>query len=1182
MAKYCATCGLPLPSLAQSSDNKNKAASTVKKYNRPAALKTPRFYSVATGENEGSQKTGSRVTATSVKPEENAPVSSSEASVPAQQNGDKHEVSDDYDLHRRATWSKIVTYKTPRVEPTPVIPITTIPSPPPVIPKPALPPPPPPPAQPGRVPPKEPRRVPTHLYSWISILVLAGLLLGGIFGIVASLGRGILGQPSHTTGTLTLQVIPATVAPGGIITLHGSNFSPSGHVKLYRDTNVEIVDTGGANIIQAGEKGSFSDTVIVDPAWGAGPHIIRAEDAILHKPASFTIMVTGQSASLRPAHLLFSMNAIDFGSGDQATNSTQVITLSNAGGGQISWQATTTQAWLLISPTSGTFAGGQNMPVVIAVDRSNLKVGSYPAGVIFTSNAGQYTIPVKMSVTQLQPGHEAVLQLTPPVLSFSGIDGSASPPGQVVTVSNPGVRPLQWSASSSTSDGFNWLSVYPQSGTVNTGNSQPVAVSVNSNALLPGVYSGWVTFTNQASEAVKGSPQTVFVSVTIVPQCTIQVSPGSLTFAGVYLQPQPAPKIINVGVTQGCSTLLHWSASVTTNQGGPWLKIGITAGVTPAHPSVAVSATGLTPGTYTGSVFFSTPAGTQTLPVTFIMGKPTTPIMATTPALLAFSGIVGQPNPIPQAATVANSGGGTLTWQATATTAVGGAWLSVTPTGILISHQSATITVTATLLATLIPGTYNGTITITGTDSLGKPAAGSPQSIPVTFVVQAPCTIKATPPALTFQGVIGQPNPVAQPATIGASGACANALNWTDAVSTTPAGGTWLTTTPATGIVGLTTPSATNVGVVLAGLTAGTYSGTITITAIDSVTKTAVGTPQTIAVTLTVQPACTLQLPSVAGETFTTEAGSNPAAQTFTIGVIGGCLGAVAITPTATMGTGTGWLAVSPAPATVASGTGATFTVTVTSAALAAGSYTGSISLAAVDGGIAITGSPQTVGVTLNVLAPPALTAGPGLTFNVITGTSPQPITIANNGGEPLNWTAVLGAGAPGFVSLSAGAGTNLAGGTSTTVNVIVNATGVPGGSTFTTSVIISAIDPITNLAVTGSPSTVSITINIAPPQMALSANSLTFTTTVGNNPAAQPITIQNTGGDTLTWAAGAPSAVWLTVSPTSGSDTASQSAPITFNVNVAGIAAGTSTATVVITPSAGAAVTVTVTLTVN
>jgi len=1156
-AKYCATCGLPLLSSAPSSNNNNKATRTVKRYNRPASLKVPRFYTMTTGENEGTQETGSRGSATSVTLEQHATLFEKEAFAPEQQ----FEISDDYDIHRRATWSKIVTYKTPRVEPAPVIPVTAIPPPPPL-------------AQPGKVPPKEPRRVPIHLFSWLSVVVLAGLLLGGIFGIALSFGRGILGQPSHTTGMFTLQVVPSTVALGGIITLRGSNFRPSGRVGLTRDTNIKLVDTGGAKIIHADKAGSFRDTAIVDPAWGAGSHIIRAEDASSHKSATFPIMVTGQSTSLRPAHLLFSMKAIDFGSGDQASNSTQVITLSNAGGGQISWQARTTQAWLLSSPKSGTFASGQNMQVVIAVARANLKVGPYAASVIFTSNAGAYTLPVKMSVTKLQPGNEAVLQLTPPVLSFSGFDGGASPPGQVVTVSNPGVRPLQWGASASTSDGFNWLSVSPPSGTVTIGNSQPVTVSVNSNALLPGVYSGWVTFTSQGSEAVKDSPQTVYVSVTILPQCSIQVSPGSLTFTGVYSQPQPAPKIINVGVIQGCSTPLQWSASVVTNQGGSWLKIGSTAGVTPAYPTVAVSAAGLAPGTYTGYVLFSSSAGTQTLPVTFIMAQTTTPSMATTPALLAFKGIIGQPNATPQGVSVANSGSGALTWRATAATAVGGAWLSVTPaTGILIAHQSATITVAATPLATLIPGTYNGTITITGTDSLGNPAAGSPQSIPVTFVVQAPCTIAATPAALTFQGVAGQPNPAPQPVTIGASGACANALSWTAA-----AGGTWLTTTPATGTVSTTASSATNVGIVLKGVPAGTYSSTVTITAIDSVTQKSVGTPQAIKVTLTVQPACTLQAPSITGETFATESGSNPAAQTFTIGVIGGCLGAVTITPTATRG----WLAVSPATAQVTSGSSATFTVTVTSAKLAARSYSGSISLAAVDGGIAITGSPQTVAVTLNLLAPPALSAGPALTFNVLTGTSPQAITIANTGGEPLNWTAALGAGAPSFVSLSAGGGTNLAGGTSTNINVIVDATGVQGGSTFTTSVIISAIDPATGQAVAGSPSTVPITINIAPPQMAASATSLTFTTTAGTNPAAQPITIQNTGGGTLTWTAGAPSAAWLSVTPATGSDTSQASSTVTFGVDVTSLSAGTYTATVAITPSAGSAATMTVTLTVN
>lgn len=1093
---------------------------------------------------------------------------------------DKPEEYNDEEWQRRATWEKVVTYKTPRVSlkqvtPPPIPAITMPPS---GSPPPAL-------VGIRKTPPKKPPRIPTQLFSWISLIVLVGLLLGGVFGVIVSFGHGILSRSSHSSGPLTLQVTPSTIALGGIITLHGTNFSSSTRVGLTLDSNITLIDTNGASIIRADANGSFSDTALVDPSWGAGPHVIHAEDAMKHKSASFTVTVTGKGTSLRPAHLLFSMNAIDLGSGDQATNNTQKITLSNVGGGQITWQATATQSWLQISPKSGTFSYGQSMQVIVASDRSNLQVGSYSASLIFTSNTGQATLPVKMRVTQLQPGHEPVLQLTPAVLSYTATDGGSSPPAQIVTVSNPGVLALQWDATSATNDGSSWLTVSPSSGTVTKGSSQAAIISVNTSIMLPGFYSGWVTFASKGIVAAKNSPQTLYVSLVVLPQCGIQVSPGALTFAGVYLQPPPAQKIINVGVSQGCSSALNWSAFATTSSGGKWLGIGLTRGVTPSYPSVSVSTTGLKPGTYSGSVILSWSGGSQTIPVTLIVGQPTTPIITAAPATLPFSGIIGQVGLIPsQNITLTNTGGGTLTWQATAATAVGGAWLAIAPaTGSLASKLAATITVKPTLLATLQAGTYNATITITGTDSLGHPAAGSPVSIPVSFVVQAPCAIATAPPALVFQGVAGQPNPLAQVASITAGGACANALTWTATIATTPVGGTWLTATPATGTVSLKVPSTTSVGVATAGLASGTYTGKVTLTAIDSVTKVAVGKPQVIAVTLTLQPVCTLQPPSVAGETFSSSVGTNPATKTFTVGVIGACTGNVTITPTATMASGTSWLAVSPATATLASGTSTTFTVTVASAALAAGSYTGLISLAAVNGGIAITGSPQTVGVTLTVLAPPALTAGPGtLNFNVSTGLLSQPVTISNTGGQPLNWTAALGTGAPSYVSLSATSGTGLAGGATTTVNVIVNATGVPGGTTVSTSVVISATDPNTGLAVTGSPSTVAITVTIPPPQMALSANALTFTTTAGTNPTAQTINLQNIGGDTLTWTAGTPSQPWLAVTPATGSDTAGQTTPLTFAVDVTGMTAGTYTATVLITPSAGTAVTVNVTLTIN
>lgn len=1155
-ANFCAICG---ETLAPS-----PASNTVKVSDRPRALKIPYFFSLENVEGVSPIDSSSLETVKFAQRSShfsfNSSVAIAEASIDVLERTDDYS-SDDDEIRHNKNWHKIVDTRPVRTPSLPRIPVS-MPHTPAPLPLPS-----------EYLLTQESRRtfpkLPPALFFWVSILLLAAVIGGGLFGVAVTLGRGILGGTLPRHNEVALQITPSSVALGAIITIRGTNFTPRGNVGLTRDSAIPIVDTGSNTIIHANNKGSFTDTVIVDPEWLAGSHIIRAEDALMHKIAAFTIMVTGHSPSLRPAYLLLSISSLDLGSGDQATNSTKTITLTNAGGGQISWQTATTAPWLLLTPKSGTFSTGQSIQVTVAADRSNLQPGSYNAQAIFTSTAGKATLPVKMKTTLLEAGHEPVLQITPAVLSFTASDGGISPPGQVVTVSNPGALPLQWSAS--VSGGNGWLSASPFSGNLTNGGSQAVRININSSRLLPGIYNGVITFSGQG--IVKDSPQKTFVSLTIAPQCALQASPGSLAFSGVYLQPAPAAKIISLNGAQSCSAPLQWSAVATTNIGGHWLNISPAAGTTPSYPSISVNPAGLGPGVYNGSIFFSSATGTQTLPVSFTVGQPTTPILTTAPSTMGFSATVGQPQPASQAITITNTGGGTLNWQATATTSFGGAWLAVSSnSGSLASSQSISVNVTATIISGLTPNTYTGTVTITGTASTGSSAIGNPQSIPVSFKVQPPCTIAAAS-ALTFTGVAGQANLAAQQAAITANGTCANPLNW---IATPSA--TWITTIPASGSVSLSASSTTGIGISLAGLAPNTYIGHVTITAVDSVTQQSVGTPQIITVTLSLQPPCTLQAPSVSGETFNSEVGSNPAAQTFTIGIIGACTGNVTITPTATQS----WLSVTPPSAVITTG-GATFTVTVTSSSLAAGNYSDSISLAAVNKGITITGSPQAVSVALNVLAAPSLTAGPAsLTFNVATGTTSQPIGISNTGAEPLNWTAALASGTPSFVSLSATSGTNLAGGANASVNVIVNATGVAGGSTFTAGVTISAIDPLTGNVVAGSPVTVTVTINVAAPAMQLSGVALNYSTTANVNPTAQSITVTNIGGDGLTWQAGAASQTWLALGLTSGNVTSQTSSPISFNVNVAGLAAGTYTATVVITPSVGSAQTVTITLTVS
>jgi Viral BACON domain/zinc-ribbon domain len=913
------------------------------------------------------------------------------------------------------------------------------------------------------------------LFFMVCMLTLTAMVMGGLFGLAVALGRGILFQVPPHHGTLALQVTPSNVALGTMITLRGTNFSPGGHVGLTRDGNIPILDTDGQSMLVANATGAFSDTVIVNPDWRAGEHLIQAEDGMLHKTAAFAIQVTGNSVSLRPAHLLLSKVSLDLGSGDQTTNSTQTVTLSNVGGGQISWKATATQPWIQFAPLSGTINEGQSTAVRIAGARSNLKVGSYSAKVLFTSNAGQATLSTRMVVTPLQAAHEAVLQISPAVLSFTSTDGATNPPAQVVTVSNPGVRPLQWSASVGTAGtggaGGNWLSVSPAADTTLHGQSESVIISVNTASLLPGSYSGIVTFTGQSGELVQGSPQSIFVNLTIFPQCTLQVAPGALSFSSVYQQSGPPAETVNLTVSQSCTTAVAWNIA---NKPPSWLSLSATSGKAPTTLSVGVVTKGLKPGTYSSTVLFNSQTGTQSLLVTYVVGKPATPSMSITPASMSFTSVIGQRSSVAQSLTITNSGGGVLNWTAAAATTVGGSWLSVkSMSGTLSGQQSTTVSVAVKLPAGIIPGTYSGTITVSGTDSNGQPVPGGSQMVSVTFVVNAPCTVSASPAALSFVAVAGGQAPAAQTVNITASGTCANPLNWTAAVT----GGSWLTTTSPSGTVSLTAPATTNAAVSLSGLQAGNSNATITISATDSVSGATVGSPVVIPVTLSIQAACTLQPASLNNATFTTEDGVNPPAQTFTVSVSGACGSNLTITPTVTQGAGTNWLTINPGTVAM-KGSNKTFTITITSTALADGSYNGSISLSAVEAGITVLGSPQTVNVTLTVLAPPVLSLGSTVQrFMVRPTTTTQTITISNTGEASLNWAATLDANAPGFLSLATYS-TSLGGGADATISLLIDSTTARRG-VYKTSVIIQATDPLTGNAVQGSPLTVPVTIII-------------------------------------------------------------------------------------------------------
>ena len=227
-------------------------------------------------------------------------------------------------------------------------------------------------------------------------------------------------------------------------------------------------------------------------------------------------------------------------------------------------------------------------------------------------------------------------------------------------------------------------------------------------------------------------------------------------------------------------------------------------------------------------------------------------------------------------------------------------------------------------------------------------------------------TISVSSSALTF-AYDGTTTPAGQTVQVTSSGA---AIPFTTSVSTS-SGGNWLSATPAGG----NTPMGATVTASPAGLSVGTYTGTVTVASTG-----ATNSPLTIAITFNVTGTPPPVMPTIS---------STPSALSFDVSAVGGTAtpqmltvkssdaSALAVSAVAATTTGGSWLSVSPSSST----TPAPFAVSVTTTGLAAGTYHGAVTLTSAGA----SNSPVTVAVTLTVgTPPPPVTSPVQFSLNVV------------------------------------------------------------------------------------------------------------------------------------------------------------------------------------------------------
>ena len=259
------------------------------------------------------------------------------------------------------------------------------------------------------------------------------------------------------------------------------------------------------------------------------------------------------------------------------------------------------------------------------------------------------------------------------------------------------------------------------------------------------------------------------------PRAVLTLSPAEVrdsARAGSTTEREATVEITNTG-----EGTLKWSAT----EHSPWLRLAPTGGDVPGSLSITMDPENLDPGVYETEVAVlatsTESADTQVsrIPVTFVVQRPG---LNVSPATIERSTTLNSNESFTETIQVSNSGTGQLTWTASDDKS----WITLgTTSGI--GNGSTAVTINSTGLG---GGTYHGTITVTSPGAVGSPA-----HVAVTLNVLAP-GLSVNPGAINETAPFGSTTP--KTATLHVTNSGNGTITWT-ATKSAP----WLSLSKASG-----------------------------------------------------------------------------------------------------------------------------------------------------------------------------------------------------------------------------------------------------------------------------------------------------------------------------------------------------------------------------------------------
>ena len=344
------------------------------------------------------------------------------------------------------------------------------------------------------------------------------------------------------------------------------------------------------------------------------------------------IYVAGGRSSLQAALPLDSVEEGDFGEAPPQprlyvsavshdfgeVETTWEFDIANLGDGTLTWSVTESPEvnWLTVDPASGSGSA----TIQVSVSRDGLAAGRYTTNLVVSSNGGQATIHIEMTV-EASP----LLQVLPTALVFNVGETS-----KTIHIANLGGGTLTWNISADDA----WVQLSRQSGS----SDADVTVTVDRSSLSSGENTTSLHITSNGGDA------TVTIRVFKEDPPALAVSPSLLDFGTDRV-------VLPFEVHNTGGGILSWQAWADQ----PWLTLSRTSGQNDGTVQVSVVREGLSPGQYSATITVSGAGQQATITVRMTVQAP--PKLSVSPTLLDLGSTANEATFV-----VRNDGGGVLRW----------------------------------------------------------------------------------------------------------------------------------------------------------------------------------------------------------------------------------------------------------------------------------------------------------------------------------------------------------------------------------------------------------------------------------------------------------------------------------------------------------------------------------------